>query len=190
MSYPTDPEFQAIDVRLNYNNVKTQTRSGRTQVRNIGAALWSFTAKYNNLTRDEMAPVMAFLAGTSGGTSAFSIVPPVVSNSRGNATGTLRANGASAAGDKTIPMDGISGSVKAGDFIKFAQHSKVYMLVTDVTTSGTATIEPALHESVANNEIITYNSVPFTMRVARDVQRFQLSGFDQYQLEVDLLEAI
>jgi hypothetical protein len=190
MSYPTDPEFQAIDVKLNYNNVKSQTRSGRTQVRNIGAALWSFTAKYNNLTRDEMGPVVGFIAATQGGSSSFTIVPPVISSTRGTASGTLLANGASSAGDRTVPVDGISGTLKAGDFIKFANHTKVYMLTNDISGSGTMTIEPALHEAVSNNEAVTYNSVPFTMRVARDVQRFQLSGFDQYQVEVDFIEAI
>jgi len=189
MSYPTDPEFEAIDVRLNYNNVRSQTRSGRSQVRNIGAALWSFTAKYNNLTRAQMAPIYAFLAGKQGGKDSFSITPPVISSSTGNATGTLRANGAHAAGDNTIAMDGISGTVKAGDFIKFASHTKVYMVVSDFS-SGTMTIEPALHEAVANDEAVTFNSVAFTMRVTNDVQQFKLSGYEQYQIEIDLVEAI
>ena len=190
MSYPTDPEFQAIDVKLNYNNVKTKTRGGRTQVRSIGSALWSFTAKYNNLTRDEMAPVMAFIAGTKGGVDSFTIVPPVISDSRGDASGSLLANGAHSAGDNTISVTGISGTIKAGDFVKFANHAKVYMVVADRSGAGTMTIEPSLHESVNSGEAITYNSVPFTMRVARDVQRFQLNGYDQYQVEVDFLEAI
>ena len=190
MSYPTDPEFEAIDVRLNYNNVRSQTRSGRTQVRNIGAALWSFTAKYSTLTRAQMAPIYAFLAGKQGGTSSFSITPPVISDSTGNATGTLRVNGAHSAGDNTVAMDGISGTVKAGDFIKFANHTKVYMVVSDFTASGTMTIEPALHEAVADNAVVTFNSVPFTMRVARDVQQFKLSGYEQYDLQVDFVEAI
>ena len=189
MSYPTDPEFEAIDVRLNYNNVRSQTRSGRTQVRNIGAALWSFTAKYSSLTRAQMAPIYAFLAGTQGGTDSFSITPPVISDSTGNATGALRVNGAHSAGDNTVAMDGISGTVKAGDFIKFDNHTKVYMVVADFS-SGTMTIEPALHEAVINNEEVFFDSVPFTMRVARDVQQFKLSGYEQYDLQVDFVEAI
>ena len=189
MTYPTDPEFETIDVRLNYNNVKSQTRSGRIQVRNIGAALWSFTASYNNLTRAQLAPIYAFLAGKQGGTSSFSITPPVISSSTGTATGTLRVNGAHSAGDNTIAMDGISGTIKAGDFIKFDNHTKVYMVVADFS-SGTMTIEPSLHEAVADNAVVTFNSVPFTMRVARDVKQFKLSGYDQYQFQVDFVEAI
>ena len=189
MTYPVSEEFEAIDVRLNYNNVRSQTRSGRTQVRNIGAALWSFTAKYNNMTRAQFAPIYAYLAGKQGGASSFTITPPVISDSRGTATGTLRVNGAHSAGDNTIAMDGISGTIKAGDFIKFNNHTKVYMVVSDFS-SGTMTIEPALHESVANNEEVAFNNVPFTMRQARDVQQFSLSGYERYQFQVDFIEAI
>jgi len=189
MSYPTDPEFQAIDVRLNYNNVRSLARSGRTQVRNLGSALWSFTAKYNNLTRAEIAPLLGFLASKRGGELPFTITPPVISDSSGNATGTLRANGAHSAGDTTIAMDGISGTIKAGDFLKFQTHSKVYMCTADFS-SGTMTIEPPLHTAVADNDTVTYNAVPFNMRQARDVQQFRLSGYDEYQFEVDFMESI
>ena len=189
MSYPTDPEFQAIDVKLNYNSVRSQTRSGRTQVRNVGTALWSFTAKYNDLTRAEFAPVFAYIAGQKGGEQEFTVTPPVISDARGNATGTLRANGAHSAGDSTIVMDGINGTIKAGDFITFAGHTKVYMCVADFS-SGNMTIEPALHESVSNDEVVTFNSVQFTMRLARDIQQVKFSGYERYQFEVDLVEAI
>lgn len=189
MSFPTDPEFLAVDMRLNYNNVRSQTRSGRTQVRNVGTGYWTFTARYPRLTREKFAPVMAFLAGTKGGADSFSITPPVISDSRGDATGSLLANGAHSAGDRTIAMDGITGTIKAGDFIKFAQHDKVYMVVNDFS-SGTMTIEPGLVESVADNEAVTYNSVPFKMRMARDVQQFRVAGYEQYQVELDLIEVI
>lgn len=189
MSFPTDPEFLAVDVRLNYNNVRTQTRSGRTQVRSIGTAYWTFTARYPRLTRDKFAPIMAFLAGTKGGTDSFSITPPVISDSRGDATGILLANGNHSAGDRTIAMDGITGTIKAGDVIKFANHDKVYMVVEDFT-SGTMTIEPGLVSSVSNNEAVTYNAVPFKMRMARDVQQFRVAGYEQYQIELDLIEVI
>jgi len=47
-----------------------------------------------------------------------------------------------------------------------------------------------LHEAVANDEAVTFNSVAFTMRVTNDVQQFKLSGYEQYQIEIDLVEAI
>tara|TARA_R100000951_G_scaffold14884_2_gene11650 strand:- start:4584 stop:5153 length:570 start_codon:yes stop_codon:yes gene_type:complete len=189
MSFPTDPEFAALDMRLNYNNVRSETRSGRTQVRNIGAAYWTFTARYPRLTRDKFAPIMAFLAGTRGGTDSFSVTPPVISDSGGDAAGSLLANGAHSAGDRTIAMDGITGTIKAGDVIKFANHDKVYMVVEDFT-SGIMTIEPGLVASVSDDEAVTYNAVPFKMRMAGDVQQFRVAGYEQYQIELDLIEVI
>jgi hypothetical protein len=191
MSYPTSPEFQAVDIRLVYNNVRSQTRSGRTQVRNIGAGYWTFSVRYPRLRQTDFAPIYAFLASTKGGTDSFSITPPsAISDALGNATGTLRANGAHTAGDRTINMDGISGTIKAGDFIKFANHTKVYMCTADFTNSGTMTIEPGLSAAVADNEVVTFDDVPFQMRLARDVQEFRIAGLDQYIIEVDLIEAV
>lgn len=190
MSYPTDPEFQAISIVLEYNNLRSEARSGRTQVRNVGSARWSFTAKYNDLTRDQFAPVMAFLASKRGGEDAFDITPPVVSSTRGDASGSATVNGANNAGDRSISVQGFSGSLKAGDFIKFANHTKVYMVTNDVVSGGDAIIEPALYSSVADNEAITYTSVPFRMRVARDIQQVKFVGYDRFQFEIDLIEAI
>jgi hypothetical protein len=87
-------------------------------------------------------------------------------------------------------MDGISGTIKAGDFIKFANHTKVYMCTADFTNSGTMTIEPGLSAAVADNEVVTFDDVPFQMRLARDVQEFRIAGLDQYIIEVDLIEAV
>ena len=53
------------------------------------------------------------------------------------------------AGDSTITVDGLTGSLKAGDFIKFASHDKVYSVVDDGSTS--LVIEPVLQAAIANN---------------------------------------
>lgn len=48
--------------------------------------------------------------------------------------------------------------LKVGEFIRFASHSKVY-LVTDIGTGpATATIHPPLVAAVANSEVITVNT--------------------------------
>lgn len=190
MSFPTDPEFSAIDVRLNYNNVRSQTRSGRTQVRNIGTGYWSFTARYPRLTREKFAPVMGFLAKTKGGTDSFSITPPVISDSSGNPSGTVTAGSAHSAGSTEVIISGLTGTIKAGDFVKFSGHTKVYMVTTDRAGAGAMTIEPPLVETVSGGATVTYNNVSFTMRMARDVQRFRVAGHEQYQIELDLIEAI
>jgi len=60
-TYPTTPEFQAINLESRHNNVMSETVSGRMQVRTLGGQRWSFTAKYNPMTREEFQPVFAFV---------------------------------------------------------------------------------------------------------------------------------
>ena len=68
------------------------------------------------------------------------------------------------------------------------------MVVSDATADGsneaTLTIEPPLRSSVASDETILYDSVPFTVRLANDVQEFSTSQNDIYKFEVDFIEAL
>jgi hypothetical protein len=125
-----------------------------------------------------------------GGVEDFTIVPPVISDTRGTASGTVRSTAAHSAGDNTVSVDGLSGSLKAGDFIKFASHDKVYMVTVDRSGSGTLTIQPALVEAIPNNDAVTYNDVPFKVRLENDVQEWSLSGFDRYSFELDFIEVL
>jgi len=189
-TYPTTPEFQAINLESRHNNVMSETVSGRMQVRTLGGQRWSFTAKYNPMTREEFQPVFAFVMSQQGRFGTFTIVPPVIGSTSGSVTGTLLANGAHSAGDSTISVDGISGTLKAGDFVKFSGHSKAYMLTADRAGSGTMTIEPPLVSSVSDNESIAYTSVPFTMRLANDVQSYNLASNEYYEYELDMIEVL
>jgi len=62
------------------------------------------------------------------------------------------------------------------------------MLTADGSTS--LTIEPPLHEDVANDEVITYNSVPFTVAFSGDVQGFSRGAADLHDYSVSLVEAL
>jgi hypothetical protein len=106
-------------------------------------------------------------------------------------------NGVHAVADTTIAMDGFAGDgagrFKAGDYIKFANHSKVYMVVSDVTSSSnaaTVTIEPPLTTALADNEAVTYDSVPFTVALKNDVQEFQIGQDAFFRYELDFIEVI
>ena len=127
-TYPTTPEFQAINLESRHSNLMSESISGKVQVRAIGGQKWAFTAKYNPMTRAEFNPVYAFVISQQGMKGTFTIVPPVISSTTGSATGTMLVNGATGAGASTVSIDGITGDIKAGDVIKFANHTKVYMV--------------------------------------------------------------
>ena len=188
-TYPTTPEFQAINLKSTHNNVKSTTVSGGVQVRSIGGQKWAFSAKYNPMTRAEFQPVFAFVTSQQGMLGTFGIVPPVIGSTSGSATGTALVNGSTSAGVTSVPVDGFTGDIKAGDFVKFG-HGKVYMVTADRDGAGDISIEPALISAVSDNETMTYNGVSFTMRMTNDVQSYSLSQFEYYTYELDMEEVL
>ena len=124
-----------------------------------------------------------------GSLGTFTIVPPVVGSTSGTATGTALVNGATGVGATSVPVDGFTGTIKAGDFIKFG-HTKVYMVTADIDGAGNISIEPALVTAVSDNEAMTYNDVAFTMRLRNDVQQYGISRFEYYTYEVDMEEVL
>ena len=194
-------DFTAINIK---NNQKTQvsiTDSGKSFRRQVAGQQWSFTVSYPLMKRSDFAPVQAFIVKQRGGKESFTITFPSYLNAQGNETGTVLVNGAHTAGDTTIAMDGFAGDgagrFNAGDFIKFSGHDKVYMIVADATSSSnacTVTIEPAITTALANNETVTYDSVPFTVFLTSDIQEFNSTSAagtnPLFKYEFDVLEAI
>jgi hypothetical protein len=103
------------------------------------------------------------------------------------------------AGDPTILADGFSQStnlLRAGDLIKFAGHSKVYMISEDIdengagTTRGTLTISPPLVASVANNESVIVNRPSFTVYLESDEIMYSTDASGFYNISFDVREVI
>lgn len=189
-TYPADPVFNGVNFNSVHYNLSSTSVSGRTQVRNIGGQRFEFSATYPALTRAEFAPVMAFIMAQRGMAETFTIVLPEISTKSGNASGTVQTVGADVIGETSIAIDGLSGTLKAGDVIKFANHTKVYMIVSDLTGPGTLSIQPGLRQATANDTAITYDNVPFLVRLNNDVQEYDLGLSSLVNYEVDFIEAI
>jgi len=176
MAYPTTPTASSIKITGISPTLTSVTHSLKRQARSRGGQRWLIEAGYPAMTRSQFAPLWAFVNAQKGQYNTFTYKPPIYKDSSGTATGTLLANGSASAGDSSIACDGLTGTLKAGDFIKFAGHDKVYTLTADATTS--LAIEPPLLSAVADNEAITYNDVPFTMAFQDDKQELSM-GIDQ-----------
>ena len=193
---PTSPEFNALSFQDEVNTLISLSDSGRRFARQIDNQRWKFTCKYVNLSRAEFAPIFAFITKQRGSKETFTISPPNLKNALGSETTTISVNGAHTAGDNTIAIDGFNadaaGSLKAGDWISFAGHTKVYQVVSDVTPSSnaaTVTIEPPIIEALANNEVVTYDSVAFTVYLTSSVQSYSMGINNLYNYEFDVCEA-
>lgn len=194
---PTSPAFAELNISSFQQTIVSKSITGRRQARQIGGQYWKLNAVFPPMTRAQFAPIYAFMIKQRGAFESFTVTPPVVGASQGPGGGTPLVNGASQTG-RTIVTDGWpTGAtltiLKAGDFIKFANHTKVYMVSVDATcdTNGDSTIsiEPALVTSPATNTAITYASVPFTVYFENDAIEFQTDKSGFYQFELDMCEA-
>ena len=196
-TFPTSPAFQSLNIQSIQPTLISRTISGRRQARQIGGQLWKMTATFPPMTRAQFAPIYAFIVAQRGRYESFSLVPPVVGNPQGSAAGTPLVNGASQTG-RSLETDGWTQNTaifKAGDYLKLAGNDKVYMVTADATTAVsssalTLTIEPALVASPANNEVIIYESIPFTVALTSGVQEFSTGATGVYEFEIDLEEVL
>jgi hypothetical protein len=193
-------KFGTLGIKSIQNTIISKTVSGKKLARQIDNQRWAFSVQIITAKRSDVyGELMAFIVKQRSGKENFTIIPPEIEDARGNESGTVLVNGVHAVGDTTIAMDGHHNdnphAFKAGDFIKFASHSKVYMIVADVQASSnasTVTIEPPLISTVANDSIVTYDNVPFTVHLTNDIQEFGVSGADnegklyyEYQFDVE-----
>ena len=196
-AFPTTPIANAINIKNNQTTIVSTSISGRRQARQLQNQRWEMTVSFPIMTRANFAPIFAFINSQRGRKESFTYTPPIIDDSLGTETGSVLVNGVHAVADTTIAMDGFAGDgagrFKAGDFIKFASRDKVYMVVSDVTSSSnaaTVTIEPPLTTALADNEAVTYDSVPFTVALKNDAQEFQIGQDAFFRYELDFIEVI
>jgi len=196
-------KFSTLGIKSIQTTIISKSDSGKRLARQIDGQRWGFTASIITSTRSSVyGDLMAFIVKQRSGKETFTIIPPEIEDARGNETGTILVDGVHAVGDTTIDLDGFAGDgagrFLAGDVIKFNSHSKIYMIVSDVTSSSnaaTVTIEPPLITALANNGAVTYDNVPFTVYLTSDLQEFGTAGTNSsgdllYKFEFDVEEAL
>ena len=191
-TYPTTPEFKSIDFTSEQKTITSTTDSGKMFAVQVDGQRFKFSASYPPMSRSEFAPVIAFVMKQRSQKETFQIALPDLKNAKGDVSGTITVNGSHSAGDTTIDITGITGTLKAGDFVRFG-HSKVYMVVADATgvaSDTTITIEPPLRTALTDTESVTYDGVEFTVRLTNDVQQFNTGDLDLYRFEIDFIEAL
>lgn len=173
----------------------TESMSRKVQRKNVGGQHWLITLDSKNLDRDENAELMAFLTKQQGQFDSFTIVPPIYGSTRSsNATGTPTVTQTYAAGLTSIRAQGGGGSLKTGDFIKFSNHDKIYMLTADINQDLSSEdyfeITPPLHTSITNSTTIQYNNVPFKVYLTDDRTGFKTNTDGTSRIQVSVREDI
>ena len=193
-TYPTSPEFRSLNFASEQKTKTSTTDSGKMFSTQVDGQRFKFSATYPPMSRSDFAPVLAFIMKQRSQKETFQISLPDLKNAKGNVSGSVLVKNAHTAGDTTITVDAMTGTLKAGDLVKFAGDTKVYMVVSDVTADGsneaTLTIEPPLRSAISDNASVTYDGVEFTVRLTNDLQQFSTDDLDTFRFEVDFIEAL
>ena len=203
-SFPiSSAKFSTMGIKSIQTTIISKSDSGKRLARQIDGQRFAFSVEIITGKRSDIyGELMAFIIKQRSGKETFTITPPEIKNARGTETGSVLVNGVHAVGDTTIAMDAFAGDgagrFKTGDFIKFASHNKIYMVVADVTSSSnaaTVTIEPPLTTALTDDSVVTYDNVAFTVFLTNDVQEFGAVGSDKdgnliYKFQFDREEAL
>ena len=194
--------IKSVELTNNTNNIKSKSITGKTFVADYGNNYWTIAIKTIPMSQKDFyenfipavstsdAKTGLFWHLSTGGAvtrelSAFKL--PVLKDKRGTASGTitvLSENSTAPAyskeiGSNTVGVSGGSGTLLAGDLIKFSGHSKVYMVTADVNLDGstkdTISFTPRLIRHV-NGDTITYSNVPFTVVPDGDTEEWQTAS--------------
>ena len=192
--FPTNPNFRSLNFKDNRPTLVNQTLSGKKQVRQIGSQYFSFTVQMPPLQQEKAQEVFAFLQKQKGPFEDFTIVAPLDNLGAGKSETDIQVVGSHVSGDASIAIDGFTanqtGALKAGDLIKFANHSKVYMVQSDIdaNSSGqlTVLISPNLVTTLADNEAVTVNKPSFTVYLESDeiIRSDTIGGFSSISFDV------
>ena len=196
-TFPTT-NFESINWQSNANTIVTTTLTNKTFSKDLGGQFFSFTLASVPLKRDDFGTIQAFITKQRGPFETFTVVPPVIGSSNGtfvNDGTKLPVTSTAAVGASTITVTPSgSGTLKAGDLIKFANHTKVHMLTADKTLSNTTqtTIDifPNLITAVPSSQNTVTTDVPLTVRFTNDAQEFELEADGVYRYELDVAETL
>jgi hypothetical protein len=195
-TFPSQPGFAATNFKIVNPTQTSQTFGGKLRRTGLGVSYYTFTASFPAMTRTQAGPIIGFLASQYGQLDSFQILLPQESYPRANYTATTPRVGISvAAGVKQVVATGIAANqtiLRAGDFFKFQNHSKVYMAIADCTADagGQAALNFAgsLVRGVPANTNIVVTAVPFTVVLNNQIQEYEVGVDRTYMLEVDMRE--
>lgn len=184
-AFPNTTKAKQIKIRGESPTFVSVTHSMKRQVRARGNVhQWSIEAIFPRLERDAFAPIWAFVQSQAGRYESFTYIPPIYGSTRSTTeSGTLTVSTASTRGSSTVPVSGSNGGgLLTGDFVKFSNHDKVYMLTSDGATS--LSVFPPLHNDVGTTTTVTYSDVPFLVALEKDRNdvKIETNGLATYKL--------
>jgi hypothetical protein len=195
---PSFPSVDFTDCSISSNTPTLVTRSinGVEERATIAGQYWSVAATFRNISDSERRQLLGFIMKSRGPYSTFDLtLPTTLDDSTGNYTGTITVATATAGNLSFTATVSASNTLilKAGDFIKFSNHNKVYMVTDDATSVGTnltVNVYPAIRTSATSSHTVTHKNVPMTVRFATDNIPFNLDQKLFSSVDIDFVEVL
>ncbi len=185
-TFPTELIQSASTIEsINDGLVTTTAFNGvRFTRQRSNSQMWSFTISFV-IDCDPKSFKSAFsqLAQLNQSFNVVEIVHPLYKASEGPVSGNITLLANHSRGDSAVTLTGldplITGIMRRGDFIRFANSSKVYILTSDFDSNGvgdaTANIYPSLRKNTPISTQMIYSDVEFTM-ISDDSISMQLNS--------------
>ena len=204
-------DFTQVTITSNTPTMVTTAISGFRQAKQVAAQFWTVEADLRPLTVAEAKRVQGFLARQRNSLYDFTIVLPRVGDASGGiaqakasfpGVDSTVTSGAATAGTTSVNIVtnftqaqfGSQTVLQAGDYIKFAGHSKVYQVVfdayADLNGDTSITVFPNLVATVGAGEEVIYNQVPFTMFNTNTATDTAFTVGDEVAISIKLQEAL
>lgn len=197
-AFPSSPLPSSVSVKSLTPTLYDITQSGKRNVRQLGMQRWSIDCRFpETLSKEQAMPILAFLMAQEGRYETFTFISPDLATPRGTVAGSTPVVTTGSQVGKSVNTSGWANStlvLKAGDVIKFAGHSKVYMVTSDVTSGGTGlatlTLSSPLITSPGAGESIVVENVPFNVQLTSDITEYNVTGPLLYSLSISMVEVL
>lgn len=182
---PTFPSIPFTNMTLRSNNPTRVTTAinGIEQRDSLGAQYYSLNVTFQNLSKANQRLLMAFIDEMQGPLTAFDIaLPSYLGNSTGVYTGTISVPGSHAVGSTTVNITTPTATIgdvvlKAGDLVRFSNHSKIYSVKSDRTASPPSAVTLSLNQalrSAVSAVTLTHTNLTMSVRFSEDIGDFSV----------------
>lgn len=197
-AFPTTKKPRVFNFSSNRPNTTAYTLSGKRSVKQFAAQYFSFSVQLPPMNQSDFMPFYAFLTKQKGSFETFTFEYPLDNQGADKDQTDIQVTGALSIGSSSIAMHGFTadttGVLKAGDFIKFANDTKIYMVTADAdsTAGGGASIqiEPPLQDAVVINEAVTVNKPSFKVALMQDDVMYSTDASGFFSLSFDVREVL
>jgi len=184
-TFPNEkPTSQTVELMTNTRTFQSPITNA-TQTLSRKGSYWRMRMTFSNITGDKRGVLQGFFAKLNGQEHRARIADYGYVK-RGTASGTATINGAGQTGS-TVNISGLSGSLKAGDYISFS--NELHMVTADVAGSGAVPISPPIRKATTNLATVDVSS-PVGVFILENGPSWSTSGLNVSNMTVNLIEDV